>query len=141
MIIGEKGHPNLDHAYQNDLDLGLRLEPLTEINTVHNFFPQGVTLAPFHGNGYLNRDSGWANAAQGIANLIPKVTALGGQILTNRSVTDLVMHDGKTTGVRCLDGTVFEAALVILATGAWTASAFPDLGLDKSLLATGSVYD
>ncbi|ESK93652.1 fructosyl amino acid oxidasesarcosine [Moniliophthora roreri MCA 2997] len=36
-----------------------------------------------------------------------------------------------------MDGSVFEADLVVIATGSWTPSAFPDLGLGEKCLATG----
>lgn len=87
--------------------------------------------------GYLNRDGGWAAATQGVSAMMSRVTALGGTILSDKGVSKLIREDGKTTGVLCSDGTTFNADMVILATGSWTASAFPELNLNSNFVSTG----
>jgi glycine/D-amino acid oxidase-like deaminating enzyme len=67
--------------------------------------------------------------------MMDKVIALGGRVLAGKDAETLLQHEGKTSGVRCADGTVFRAQVVILATGSWTASSFPDLRLE--CVATG----
>ncbi|KAF7351164.1 DAO domain-containing protein [Mycena sanguinolenta] len=110
LVLGSGSVDYAHKAYLHDRDIGLRVVPLDSQATFHQVFPPQAHLGTF-GNrtGYLNRDSGWANAGQ-----------------------------GKTTGVRCGDGTVFDALeLVVLATGSWTGSAFPDLPMGNIFQATG----
>ena len=67
----------------------------------------------------MNYDGGWANAAQGIRLMTANVIAQCGKVLPGKSVV----------GVHFTNGTMFDASLVILATGSWTASSFPDFNL------------
>ena len=53
------------------------------------------------------------------------------------TVSQLLREDGKTKGVVCTDGSTYEAALVVLATGAWTGSSF-DADLDCNALCTAT---
>ncbi|KAJ7782733.1 FAD dependent oxidoreductase [Mycena metata] len=129
-----------DQAYLHDLAMNLRVEPLESQSALRTVFPPEALVGSFdHRAGYLNRDGGWANAAQGISILMSKITAMNGKIIAGKEVTELIQHGQslKTTGVRCSDGTEFEADLVVLATGSWTSSAFPDLPMGNIFRATG----
>ncbi|KAJ6631614.1 FAD dependent oxidoreductase [Mycena sp. CBHHK59/15] len=136
------GSPNcaVDYAhksYLNEKEMGLRVVAFEDQTTMRQVFPSGVEAGSFSGkSGYLNRDGGWANAGQGVAILMSKVAALNGKIIGGKNASELIQHGQKTTGVRCSDGTVFEADLVVLATGSWTASAFPDVPVGKIFCAT-----
>ncbi|KAJ7668552.1 FAD dependent oxidoreductase [Mycena polygramma] len=126
-------------AYLHDLEMGQRVVAL-ENQTLRQAFPSEINVGSFwNRTGYLNRDSGWANAAQGVSLLMEKVTALGGKIVGGKNAIELIQQDQslKTTGVRCSDGQVMEAELVVLATGSWTGSAFPDLPKQNIFRATG----
>lgn len=96
-------------------------------------------------SGYLNRDGGWANAGKGLTLLIQRVKTLGATIRhgPDWKVIELLMNsDGiKPTivGIRCSNQQEIAAQLVIVAAGAWTPSAFPELELQKHCLATGYV--
>ena len=128
----------IDKAYANDIAHGARVEMLRNPEAVRTIFPAGVGVSlPENARGFLNRDGGWASASQGVQRMMDKVTALGGNILPGKAVVELLKADGKAIGIRCADGSVFDADLVILAAGSWTASAFSDLGLDGQCLATG----
>ncbi|KAI0827898.1 FAD dependent oxidoreductase [Trametes gibbosa] len=132
------GEAYTDKAYENDVALGARIEHLSDPDSVRNVFPPNVSVAiPENARGYLNRDGGWAFASQGIRRLIDKVTALGGKIVPGKTVVELLKNGTKTVGVRCKDGSIFEADLTVLAVGSWTASAFPELSLQAQCLATG----
>ncbi|KAL7277840.1 hypothetical protein ACG7TL_008785 [Trametes sanguinea] len=132
------GETYTDKAYENDVALGARIEYLSGPDAVRQVFPPSVNISvPEHARGYLNRDGGWAFASQGISRMMDKVTALGGKLIPGKPVAELLKTDGKTTGVRCEDGSVFEADLIVLSAGSWTASAFPELSLQKTCLATG----
>ncbi|KAI0359664.1 FAD dependent oxidoreductase [Trametes cingulata] len=132
------GETYTDKAYENDVALGARIEHLSDPDAVRKVFPPSVNIAvPEHARGYLNRDGGWAFASQGITLIMEKVTALGGKIIPGKAVAELLKNEGKTTGVRCEDGSIFEGVLVVLSVGSWTASAFPELHLQDRCLATG----
>ncbi|KAJ7647653.1 FAD dependent oxidoreductase [Roridomyces roridus] len=116
-------------SYLNDLELGERVEFMDAADL---WMPR---MAPLRG--YLNRDNGWANAGQGISVIMNKITALGGRILPGKEAKELIKEGQKITGVRCSDGTVLEADLVVLATGSWTESAFPAVRQGKLFQASG----
>ncbi|KAJ7287241.1 FAD dependent oxidoreductase [Mycena rebaudengoi] len=119
-----------DKSYANDLEMGQRVVLLNDQSAIRDIFPLQAQVGDFYQHtGYLNRDSGWANARQGLSILMSKITALNGKILGGKNVTELIHQGQKTTGVRCTDGTVVEADLVVLATGSWTASTFPDVSV------------
>jgi sarcosine oxidase/L-pipecolate oxidase len=138
--VGDGSREYLEQSFRNDVALGGRLTELIGADDIRGTFPDAVrTTASFKNRkGYVNHDNGWADAGQGLALMIQKVEALGGKFITGKTVSDLLRENGNNTvGVRCFDGTVYEAALVILALGSWTASALPELGLEKRCLATG----
>ncbi|KAJ6497714.1 FAD dependent oxidoreductase [Mycena sanguinolenta] len=140
LVLGSGSGTDYAHkAYLHDQDMGLRVVPLDSQAALHQVFPPQAHLGTF-GNrtGYLNRDGGWANAGQGIRCIMDQVTALNGKIIPGKDVVELIQHGQKTTGVRCSDGTVFgELELIVIATGSWTGSAFPDLPMGKIFQATG----
>lgn len=118
--------------------LGTRVAELNGADAIRAIFPDAVHTASFENRkGYVNYDSGWANASQGLTLMIEKVKVLKGKFITGKTVSDLLRKNLRTVGVSCSDGSAYEAALVILSLGSWTASAFPDLGLEKRCLATG----
>ncbi len=134
-----------DESFVNDLDLGCVLVPLPDPKSIRSAFPSEVRIGSFEKDnltsqrrtGYLNRDGGWADAGQGVRILLSQVQKLGALICPGQSVAKINQSGGKTNGVTCTDGTIYEAELVIIATGSWTPSAFPDLNLHGKCLATG----
>jgi sarcosine oxidase/L-pipecolate oxidase len=143
LLVGSKNSQSryLEDAYQIDKNLGTRLEFLTDADAFRNVFPANIELGPLSDAvGYLNHDGGWVNASKGIRVIAARVLALGAKIHTGKAVEALLCReDGRTVGVRCVDGTEYRADVVILATGSWTASAFPELKLHNQCLATGCV--
>ncbi|RDB25467.1 L-pipecolate oxidase [Hypsizygus marmoreus] len=128
-----------DEAYQNDLAEGVQLKPLSNAEAIRGVFSSHVPIAGFDKNsGYLNVDGGWANAGQGLSMMISKVTSLGGKILPGKKVINIARDNGSVRHVQCDDGTVYDASLVVIATGSWTPSNFPGLiSRQKYGLATG----
>ncbi|KAK7057537.1 DAO domain-containing protein, partial [Favolaschia claudopus] len=127
-------------AYLHDQEIGVRILPLENPAGLRQVFPPHAAVGTFETRaGYLNRDSGWANAGQGVSLLMKQVTALHGKILVGKNAIELIhqAENFKTTGVRCSDGSILEADLVVLATGSWTRSAFPDLPGGNIYQATG----
>lgn len=121
--------------------MGLDVRLLDAQSDIQTLFPPTVKLTSFNEyTGYLNRDGGWAHAQQGIVRLAEKVKSMGGQIIIEHTVKRLIRKDNKTTGVECVNGAVFNASIVIIATGAWSAATFPELQLQDMFLATGLVF-
>jgi sarcosine oxidase / L-pipecolate oxidase len=113
---------------------------LKDGEAIRSVFPKDVKVASFQdSSGYLNFDGGWANAAQGIRLMTANIIAQGGNVISGKSVVKLLRQNHKTMGVQFADGTTFYASLVVLATGSWTASTFPDLDFRGKCFATGCV--
>ncbi|KAK1230481.1 hypothetical protein PQX77_006409 [Marasmius sp. AFHP31] len=128
-------------AYENDARQGLRVRKLDTDHAVAELSKEMLgsqVIVDFRGmTGYLNHDSGWADAGRATAALISRVKALGGKIIGGKTVKELIHKDGLTHGVKCTDGSSIHADLVVLATGSWTPSAFTSLGLEGKCLASG----
>ncbi|KAJ2928290.1 hypothetical protein H1R20_g8794, partial [Candolleomyces eurysporus] len=127
-------------AASNDINRRANVELLESSGAIRSVFPEGIRTAAFEGQfAYLNKDGGWAFAGKGLKIMLEHVVQLGATVLPGKQVKGLVQDGsrGRTTGVDCYDGSKYEADLVIVATGSWTPSAFPDLQLDESCLATG----
>lgn len=115
----------------------MRVKELHSGEDVRSLFSPGVPLGsglvgPFEG--YINIDSGWAKAQQGVEIAMELVLKLGGRILADKRVTRITSEGN---GVTLEDGTELKADLILIATGAWTPSTFGDLGLADRILATG----
>lgn len=67
--------------------------------------------------GYLNLDGGWVDSKKGVEIAIQAVRDLGGQIHSGKEVSELLKTDSRTRGVKCKDGSEFEADIVVIATG------------------------
>ncbi|KAG7449647.1 FAD dependent oxidoreductase [Guyanagaster necrorhizus] len=125
-------------SYEGDVALGLRLKTLENADAIRGIFPDGVKVGSFDKvTGYLNLDGGWAHAAKGVSALTAKVIQLGGKVLPGKTVSELLKENDRTVGVQCKDGSSFRAKYIVIATGAWTPSAFPELNLQDKFVATG----
>ncbi|KAM6502510.1 FAD dependent oxidoreductase [Amanita muscaria] len=136
--VEQSGKSYADDSYRNDVALGARVKELIGGDAIRSVFPESVHLGSFASrNGYINYDCGWANAGQGLSLMIQKVRDLGGEFILGKTVCNLLREEGRTVGVQCADGSTYPAAVVILSIGSWTASALPNLRLEKNCLATG----
>lgn len=133
-------------SYANDLALGVRVVKLEDEESRKSVFNSGVRLGTaFMSNcfAYLNQDAGWVHAEGGTRRALENVRALGGIVTPGKEVKRLARENGdagRTTGVMCTDGTVYSAALVVLATGSWTPSTFPELISKSQCIATGYTH-
>lgn len=146
---GAIGNSYAFESYKNDIALGSRCKELRDGKSICACFPADVATASFEKcAGYLNLDGGWVDAGKALTILLKEVAALNGKVLPGKRVSRLLRHeqapaDGKDQGgsriigIECSDGTVLKAELVIIATGSWTPSTFPELGLERISLATG----
>ncbi|KAF7321586.1 DAO domain-containing protein [Mycena kentingensis (nom. inval.)] len=141
LVLGsDAGSSYIRDSLKRDQQLGVRVKQLETPEDLRSVFPSAVSTGDFAGHtGFLNLDGGWAHAGQGVSILLDKVTNLGGKILSGKHVVELVCEPDKlkTSGVRMSDGTMISADLVVLATGSWTASAFPKTSIGDLYRATG----
>ena len=130
-------------SYANDLALGVRVSNLEDKERRKAVFPDGVELGTAFMDdcfAYLNRDGGWVYAEGGTRRALENVRALGGTVVSGKSVKGLFKENGetgRTTGVRCTDESVYPAELVVLAAGSWTPSTFPESMRQSQCIATG----
>ncbi|TFK51113.1 FAD dependent oxidoreductase [Heliocybe sulcata] len=138
LVLGTGESPYTDQAYANDVSMGARIDTSPDPASLRAKFPPGVpTLFSETCSGYLNYDGGWAHAAKGTSLMISKVIAMGCRILRGKAAKRLVRENERTAGVEFTDGTVVRADLVIVATGSWTTSIFPELNFGEKCLVTG----
>lgn len=103
---------------------GLTLLPSQDAIASH-LSPVGLA-APDASWGYVNRQSGWVDAAAAMARLLSLVRATGRVEIVAGEVEELTWCDsgddgcGRVTGARLADGTTLAADLTIVAAGAWT---------------------
>lgn len=148
----ECGVLNLGDAYTeqsvvNDLKHGAKVERLGSPASIRAQFPLDLhnsgglgtfTSLDVSSTSYINHDGGWAEAERAVSLLMEHVKKRGVKILPGKAVQELVKDErGQTKGVRCVDGSEYEANVVVLALGSWTASTFPSLNLKGKCLATG----
>ncbi|KXN85293.1 L-pipecolate oxidase [Leucoagaricus sp. SymC.cos] len=145
-VVPATGTPSYtDESLLNELELGCSLLLLPDSESIRSAFPSDVPVGSFKGDGvqsmhrmgYLNHDGGWADAGQGVRILLSEVKRLGAKVLPGKSVSCVQQTNGRVTGVLCADNTLYDADLVVIATGSWTPSTFPELKLHETCLATG----
>ncbi|KAH9834008.1 FAD dependent oxidoreductase [Rhodofomes roseus] len=145
LLTGEGSYGDL--AFENDRALGVRTAHLPAgSTTLVPSDPSSPRLSSVVQNllkdksGYINQDAGWVHSSRAVELLLDKVKKLGGTIVPGKTVARLSKDSsGKTAGVKCADGSEYIAECVVLAAGAWTASAFPELKLEESCVATAQV--
>lgn len=138
LVLGTGESSYCDSAYDNDVTMGARITNFSDADGLRSAFPPSIkTSFSETSSGYLNSDGGWANATKGTSLMISKVLALGGRILRGKTAKRLLQGNGRTSGVEFNDGTTIRADLVIVATGSWTASSFPQVQLGDKFIATG----
>lgn len=138
LVVGFDESEYASAAYINDMAVGARTVNLAIPGAVKKFFPDiplGFTSSV---TGYINYDGGWVESSEAIKKLGHHVESFGGKIVLGKAVAGLTKNEtGVTNGVTCEDGTHYDADIVVLASGSWTASTFPELDLNDFCLATG----
>ncbi|KAK4229471.1 putative fructosyl amino acid protein [Podospora fimiseda] len=84
--------------------------------------------------GYINHNSGWANAEASMAWLLDQVKQTGRVNFVPGTVVSLEHDETTVTGAKLSDGRVLSADLVMVAAGAWTGSL---VDLQGQAIATG----
>lgn len=71
---------------------------------------------------YHNPVGGWTWAAKAVEKLYERITPLGGKIVANAELSELIVEGKSVKGVRTTDGREFRADKTIVCTGSWTAA-------------------
>lgn len=114
-------------------DLTSRIRMLLDVDAIREAVGTGGASGT---SGYINGYAGWADAEKSMAWLFERVKRTGRVDFVNGTVTSLTHADNTATGAQLEDGKLLTADLVILATGAWTATL---LDLSGQATATGQV--
>ena len=144
--MGEGAAGYTKASYANDLALGVRVVNLDGEEKRKSVFDSGVELGSAFTSAcfaYLNQDAGWVYAEGGTQRALENVRSLGGTVIGGKAVKELTSENdgtGRTTGVKCTDGSAYSAELVVLATGSWTPSNFPGSVTRSQCLATGCEF-
>ncbi|KAB5543068.1 putative fructosyl amino acid protein [Coniochaeta sp. 2T2.1] len=117
----------------NDPELASRIKMLPDADAIRDAVGTGGTSGK---SGYINRYAGWADAEKAMAWLYQRVVDTGRVDFVSGTVTSLTHTGDAATGAKLQDGRILTADLVILATGAWTASL---LDMSGQATATGQV--
>ena len=146
LSLGSGSSQYASGARKNDIALGANVKDVRDSDdkientvTLRELYDQNVKLGSFFddAHGYYNKDGGWADAAGAVKHLLEKVKSAGVQVLSGKEVSNLLKEKDKICGVKCKDGSEYLADIVVIASGAWTAAAFPELSLKDKAMATG----
>lgn len=139
VIVGHK-----QSAFDVAKASGTDLVTLTDLDGIKAVYPPAI-----HNGGLgsiimplatYSKVAGSATAAKAVELTMQAVKDLGGQVLAGKEACGTQRDaEGKLTGIEFKDTSVIEVDIAVLATGAWTASAFPELGLEKLIFASGWV--
>ncbi len=125
MLVAEKGQQGEEYV-KGSLENVKKLSEGQSQGTIRELksrkeIEEAVGTGGYSGDwGYVNLNSGWADAEEGMKWLRRRVEATGRVTFKTGEAISLVRSGRKVTGVKLKDGTTLSADLVILATGAWT---------------------
>jgi glycine/D-amino acid oxidase-like deaminating enzyme len=77
----------------------------------------------------FNPSEGWVDLPSLITVLLDEFTERGGRLITDAGRASVVTTDGRVTGVALADGTVLDADVAVLATGAQVPKTVAELGV------------
>ncbi|KAL2119741.1 hypothetical protein VTJ04DRAFT_6702 [Mycothermus thermophilus] len=110
---------NVQALTAKDPELAARIRELPDSDAVCEALGTGGSSGSW---GYVNYNSGWANAAASMAWLLDRVRETGRVSFVAGTVVSLEHAEATVTGVKLDDGRVLSADLVVVAAGAWTGA-------------------
>ncbi|KAK4119534.1 putative fructosyl amino acid protein [Parathielavia appendiculata] len=116
-----------------DPELAARVRELPDSEAIREALGTGGSSGFW---GYINHNSGWANAAATMAWFLDEVQQTGRVNFIAGTVVSLEHDETTVTGTKLSDGRVLSADLIVVAAGAWTGG-LVDLG--GQAVATGQV--
>lgn len=133
MDYARESWANVQSLASKDPALAARIRELPDPDAIRDALGTGGSSGSW---GYINANSGWANAGTSMAWLLDRVKQTGRVSFITGTVVSLEHNETAVTGVKLSDGRVLSAELVVVAAGAWTG-ALIDLG--GQTIATGQV--
>lgn len=128
-----KSWANVQCLASRDPALAERIQELPNSEHIREALGTGGTSGSW---GYINQNSGWADAGKSMAWLLKQVKNTGRVSFVSGTVASLEHNETTVTGAKLSDGRVLSADLVMVAAGAWTGSL---VDLEGQALATGQV--
>lgn len=83
--------------------------------------------AEHYPDGYYNPQGGWSPSGRVVALLAEQAEKEGVSLVPGAAFAELIETDGKVSGVKTRAGDSYQADVVVLAAGAWTAQLLPEL--------------
>ncbi|KAL2162177.1 hypothetical protein VTH06DRAFT_7090 [Thermothelomyces fergusii] len=124
---------NVVSLASGDPQLAARIRELPNPEAIRDALGTGGSSGSW---GYINKNSGWANAATSMSWLFEQVKQTGRVHFVPGTVVSLERDGDTVTGAKLSDGRVLSADLVVVAAGAWTAGL---VDLAGQAIATGQV--
>ncbi|KAL2197965.1 FAD dependent oxidoreductase [Corynascus similis CBS 632.67] len=124
---------NVVSLASKDPELAARIRELPGSEAIREALGTGGSSGSW---GYINHNSGWADAAASMAWLVDQVKQTGRVSFVPGTVVSLERSGDTVTGAHLSDGRVLSADLVVLAAGAWTGAL---VDLAGQAVATGQV--
>lgn len=78
-------------------------------------------------DGFYHAQGGFAESGRVVAALLELAQQQGTAVYPGQTATDLLVSDGRVTGVRTAEGETFLTGAVVVAAGAWTPQLLPEL--------------
>ncbi|KAK3303314.1 putative fructosyl amino acid protein [Chaetomium strumarium] len=133
MDYARKSWANVLSLASKDSQLAARVRELPNPDAIRDALGTGGSTGSW---GYINHNSGWANAAASMAYLLGQVRRTERVNFVTGTVISLEHSENTVTGARLDDGRVLSADLVMVAAGAWTGGL---VDLAGQAVATGQV--
>ncbi|KAG7286625.1 hypothetical protein NEMBOFW57_008936 [Staphylotrichum longicolle] len=124
---------NVVSLASKDPELAARVRELPNPDAIRDALGTGGSSGSW---GYINNNSGWANATASMAWYLDRVQQTGRVNFVPGTVVSLEHNNTTVTGAKLSDGRVLSADLVVVAAGAWTGGL---VDLAGQALATGQV--
>ncbi|WBW70846.1 L-pipecolate oxidase [Schizosaccharomyces osmophilus] len=127
LLLGPNDSMYRDASFDNLSAMGTACKKIRNTEDVRSFYSAWYTELGAHQRGYVNQLSGWADAEESVKSVANYLIQQGVTFVCGPSgtVKELITQDDKVVGVEILNGEKRSADLVVLATGAWTASLLP----------------
>ncbi|KXX74704.1 L-pipecolate oxidase [Madurella mycetomatis] len=133
MSYARESWANVLSLASKDPTLSSRIRELPNPDAIRDALGTGGSSGSW---GYINKNSGWANASASMAWFLDLVRQTGRVEFVTGMVASLEHDETTVTGAKLSDGRVLSADLIIAAAGAWTGSL---IDLAGQATATGQV--
>jgi glycine/D-amino acid oxidase-like deaminating enzyme len=111
-------------SYQLLLKRGHKPERLNT-DEIRRRFP--AWNADLYVDGFFHAKAGYAESGRVVTALLQQAKQAGTAVHPNQTVSEIIVKDGRVTGLRTQEGETFHTPHVLVAAGTWTHLLVPDL--------------